>query len=174
MPPTLYRKHQRCVPIRFGIDQSHFSNHTQDIKLIGCEEIPNYHEQSKHMPPRKTACESYPHQIYKIFTHRGRDKMDAISHTTLSDAFSWMKMLEFRLLFFESQYLNQWWLIYWRIYASLGLNDLSVYPLLFHVVYCIGVSIVKFTQDGMSSSNTSLMIHHNTFCGSDAFIVSSA
>ena len=24
-----------------------------------------------------------------------------------------------------SHYLNQWWLVYWRIYASLGLNDLN-------------------------------------------------
>ena len=24
-----------------------------------------------------------------------------------------------------SHYLNQWWLIYWRIYASLGLNELK-------------------------------------------------
>ena len=26
-----------------------------------------------------------------------------------------------------SHYLNQWWLIYWRIYASLGLNELARY-----------------------------------------------
>ena len=32
-------------------------------------------------------------------THWSRDKMDAISQTTLSNAFSWMKMLEFRLTF---------------------------------------------------------------------------
>ena len=75
--------------------------------------------------------------------------MAAISQTTLSIAFSWMKMLEFRLnfhwsLFLRAQltifhhwfrywlgavqatshYLNQWWLVYWRIYASLGLNEL--------------------------------------------------
>ena len=75
--------------------------------------------------------------------------MDAISQTTLSNAFSWMKVLEIRLKFHwslflrvqstifqhwfrwwlgavqaTSHYLNQWWLIYWRIYASLGLNDL--------------------------------------------------
>ena len=24
-----------------------------------------------------------------------------------------------------SHYLNQWWIVYWRIYASLGLNELS-------------------------------------------------
>ena len=82
-------------------------------------------------------------------THWGRDKMAAVSQTTHSNAFSWMKMLEFRLRFHwslflrvqltlfqhcfrywlgavqaTSHYLNQWWLVYWRIYASLGLNEL--------------------------------------------------
>ena len=82
-------------------------------------------------------------------THWGRDKMDTISQTTFSSALSWMKMLEFRLKFHwnmflrvqltifqhwfrqwlgagqaTSHYLNQWWLIYQRIYASLGLNEL--------------------------------------------------
>ena len=80
----------------------------------------------------------------------GRDKMAAIFQTTLSNAFSCMKMLEFRLKFHwslflrvqltivhhwfrwwlgadqaTSHYLNQWWLDYWRIYASLGLNELK-------------------------------------------------
>ena len=32
---------------------------------------------------------------YPCLTHWGRDKMDAISQTTFSNAFSWMKMLEF-------------------------------------------------------------------------------
>ena len=66
--------------------------------------------------------------------------MAAVSQTTLSNAFSWMKMLEFRLRFHWSLFLrvqltitgdkplskpmNQWWLVYWRIYASLGLNEL--------------------------------------------------
>ena len=68
--------------------------------------------------------------------------------TTISNAFSSMKIFEFRLRFYlsllprvqltifqhwfrkwldgdqaTSHYLNQWWLIYWRIYASLGLNE---------------------------------------------------
>ena len=76
-------------------------------------------------------------------------QMDAISQTTFSNAFSWMKMFEFRLKFHwslfprvqltifqqwfrwwlgavqaTSHYLNQWWLVYWCIYASLGLNEL--------------------------------------------------
>ena len=84
-------------------------------------------------------------------THWGRDKMAAIFQTTFSNGFSWMKMFEFRLkchwsLFqmvkltiFQSwfrkwlgadeatsHYLNQWWLVYWRIYAPLGLNELRI------------------------------------------------
>ena len=82
-------------------------------------------------------------------THWGRDKMAAIIQTTFSNAFSWMKMCEFRLKFHwslflrvqltifhhwfrwwlgayqaTSHYLNQWWLDLRRIYASLCLNDL--------------------------------------------------
>ena len=41
-----------------------------------------------------------------LLTHWGRDKMDAISQTTLSNAFSWMKMLEFRLTFHWSLFLR--------------------------------------------------------------------
>ena len=76
--------------------------------------------------------------------------MAAIFQTTFSNAFSWMKICEFRLrihwsLFLKvqstifqhwfiywlgavqatSHYLNQWWLNYWRIYASLSLNGLT-------------------------------------------------
>ena len=48
-------------------------------------------------------------------THWGRDKIDAISQTTFSSAFSWMKMNEFRLGFhwslflrFESTIFHHW------------------------------------------------------------------
>ena len=83
-------------------------------------------------------------------THWGRDKIDAILQTTLSNAFSWMKMFEYWLKFHwslfpmvqlrifqqwfrswlgavqaTSHYLNQWWLVYQRIYASLCLNELT-------------------------------------------------
>ena len=34
-----------------------------------------------------------------ILTHWGRDKMDAISQTTFSNAFSWMKIYQFRFRF---------------------------------------------------------------------------
>ena len=76
--------------------------------------------------------------------------MAAIFQTTFSNAFSWMKMFKFLLRFHwslfprvqltifqhwfrfwlgtdqaTSHYLNQWWLDYRRIYASLGLNELK-------------------------------------------------
>ena len=41
-----------------------------------------------------------------LLTHWGRDKMAAVSQTTLSNAFSWMKMLEFRLGFHWSLFLR--------------------------------------------------------------------
>ena len=41
-------------------------------------------------------------------THWGPDKMDAISQTTCSSAFSWMKMFEFRLKFHWRLLLRAW------------------------------------------------------------------
>ena len=80
--------------------------------------------------------------------------MATIFQTTFSNEFSWMKMYKFRsrfhwslfrriqLTLFQhwfrqwlgavqatSHHLNQWWLAYRRIYASLGLNELRGYRL---------------------------------------------
>ena len=91
-------------------------------------------------------------QLYELYVNSLRPRqMDAISPTTFSNAFSWMKMFEFRLKFHgslftrvqltifqhwfkyrlgtvqaTSHYLNQWWLVYRRLYASLGLNELTM------------------------------------------------
>ena len=43
---------------------------------------------------------------YACLTHWGRDKMAAVSQTTFSNAFSWMKMLEFRFKFHWSLFLR--------------------------------------------------------------------
>ena len=89
--------------------------------------------------------------VLPVLTYWGRDKMDAISQTKFWSAFSWMEMFEFRLKFHwslfprvqltilqhwfrqwlgavqaTSDYLNQWWLDYRRIYASLGFKELNV------------------------------------------------
>ena len=44
--------------------------------------------------------------VIHSLTHWGRDKMDVISQTTCSSAFSWMKILEFRLKFHWSLFLR--------------------------------------------------------------------
>ena len=44
--------------------------------------------------------------IKPSITHWGRDKMAAVWQTTLSNAFSWMQMLEFRLRFHWSLFLR--------------------------------------------------------------------
>ena len=86
-----------------------------------------------------------------MLTHWGREKTATVWQTMISNAFSWMKMYEFSLKFhwslflrFQSKifqhwftywlgavqatshYLNQWWLVYWCIYTSLGLNELNM------------------------------------------------
>ena len=89
---------------------------------------------------------------YLTHSHWCRDKMVAISQTTFTNAFSWIKSYEFRLRFHWSVFLRfwlamlqhwfRWWLgpdlgtsyypdqcflVYWRIYRSLGLNKLINY-----------------------------------------------
>ena len=44
--------------------------------------------------------------VHIELTHWGRDKMDAILQTRISSVFSWMKVLEFRLKFHWSLFLN--------------------------------------------------------------------
>ena len=55
-------------------------------------------------------------------THWGRGKMDAISQTTLSNISSWMKMLEFRLIFHWSMFPRDQSIIFvhWFIWTDNG------------------------------------------------------
>ena len=78
-----------------------------------------------------------------VLTHWDQDKMADISQSTFSNVFSWMKIYEFQSVFHwslservkltifqdwfsywfgadqvTSHYLNQWWIIYWRIYLT--------------------------------------------------------
>ena len=98
----------------------------------------------------KTILRSVQTWLSYNLTHWGRDKMAAIFQTKFSNAYSWIKMLTFLLRFHwslfprvqltifkhwfrwwlgagqaTSHFLNQWWLVYWRMYASLGLNELT-------------------------------------------------
>ena len=88
--------------------------------------------------------------VLNMLTHWGWDKMADISQTTFWNAFSWMKMCKFGLGFLwillprvqltiyqdwfrkwlgadqaTSHYLDQWWLDYRCIYASLSLNEVT-------------------------------------------------
>ena len=92
----------------------------------------------------------FMHICLNYLTHWGRDKMAAFFQTTFSNGFSSIKIYGFRLGFHWSlflglelmifkhwfrqwlgasqaisNYLNQWWLVYWCIYASLSLNELK-------------------------------------------------
>ena len=118
------------------------------LMLDGNKSLPEplltYHQQgsgihSRAMPSR-----------YEL-THWGRDEMNNISQMTFSNVFSSMKMFEFRLKFHwslfprveltifqhwfrwwlgavqaTSHYLNQWCLVYQRIYVSLSLSELNI------------------------------------------------
>ena len=116
-----------------------------------------YNKQHFHpMMSFKIACEiSWNRVTLRLLTHSNRDEIDNISQTTFSNVFSSMKMFELRLKFHwslflrvqlpifqhwlrqwlgtvqaTSHYLNQWWLVYRRIYAALCLNELIWYPFL--------------------------------------------
>ena len=119
-----------------GLTRSTNSIYTTNIRIVSICAHTDCHENDENV----------------LLTHWGRDKMAAIFQTTFSNAFTWMKMFEFRLKCYwnlfprvqltmfhhlfrkwlgagqaTSHYLNQWWLVYWRIYASLGLNELNSY-----------------------------------------------
>ena len=121
-------------------------------------------------------------QLFYLLTHWGQEKMAAIFQTTFSNTFSSMKMYKFRLRFHWSlfprvqltifqhlfrkwlgavqatnHYLNQWWLIYWRIYdmrhsASMSswynvsppdtLYIFLIYILLFYFRYCFTIAYI--------------------------------
>ena len=88
--------------------------------------------------------------VYQIFNTLRPRQNGRIFRTTFSNAFSWMKMYEFHWILFRrvqltifqhwirswlgtvqgtSHYLKQCWLVYWRINASLGLNELTkIFP----------------------------------------------
>ena len=100
-------------------------------------------------------CIQFHLELDHVLTHWGRDKI-AINFLTFSNAFSGMKIYRFQLRFqwsfprvqlsiFQhwfrtwlgagqatSHYLNQWCLIYWCIYVSLGLNELKRHPTVYH------------------------------------------
>ena len=132
------------------------------IAIYGSVDIPmrqcHYHGMTN-PPITKKLAGSTPGVQLITLTHWGRDNMAAIFQTTFSFTFSWIKMFEFRIRFHwnsflrvklailqhwliywlgadqaTSHYLNQWSLVYWRIYASLCLNELTHRGRVSHVI----------------------------------------
>ena len=113
-------------------------------------------------------------------THWGRDKMADISQTTLSNPFSLMKIFEFRLKFHwslfqrfqltifqhwfrlwlgadqaTSHYLNQYRVDHWRIYASLGLNELT----LLYSKYCWNIMTIHGQNAHLANTGIAARLH---------------
>ena len=66
----------------------------------------------------KVVCDSWGHPAPSCATH----SCVLARPTTAPDAKTWQIPT-------TSHYLNQWWLVYWRIHASLGLNEFSTHTL---------------------------------------------
>ena len=102
-----------------------------------------------------TACIAF--KCIQSLRHWGRNKMAAISQTTFSNTFSWIKMYEcqsnnipslIQIMACDDQasshYLNQWWLRLVRHkYASLGLNELRQDYHVFNVIFNLSLGNVK-------------------------------
>ena len=105
--------------------------------------------------------------------------MAAISQKTLSNSFSWMKMLKFWIKFHwslfirvqltisqhwlrwrlgtdqaTSHYLNQWWIDYRRIYASLGLNELMSSHYLNQCWFIVNCTLRNRFQSNLNQNKT--------------------
>ena len=110
--------------------------------------------------------------------------MAAVFQTTFLNGFSWIKIYEFRLKFLwslflgaqltiyqhwfrkwlgadqaTSHYLNQWWLIYWRIYASLGLIELTHWGRVMHT--CVSKLTIIGADNGLSPGRHQAIIWTN-------------
>ena len=76
---------------------------------------------------------------HRHLTHWGRDKMDAISQTTFSNAFPWMKIFEFRLKFHWSLFLRVQLtpalvqIMTWRRPGDKSLSEPMMFSLLTHI-----------------------------------------
>ena len=116
--------------------------------MATCATISSHDNQTLNTTKLRTKSRYFTN-YWNILTYWGRDELN-ISQTTFANVFSSVKMFEFWSKFHQSlfprfqltifqhwfrlwlgavqatgHYLNQWWLVYRRIYASLGLNELT-------------------------------------------------
>ena len=123
-----------------------------------------HHIKSQYVKGGFVSLWSVPHMSIELNTLKLRQdgRHLPFSQTTFSNAFSWMKIFEFRLKFHWSLFLmvqltifqhwfrywlgaaqstsyclNQWCLVCRRVYASLGLNELRFLP------YTVPINFIK-------------------------------
>ena len=114
------RSHTVSRPRESGLNFSNRSDNWQAPRQQRCrdacqisERYNHYNTQSRGFETslnlairRLTAWWIEAQENMDIKTHWGRDKMFAVSQTTLLNAFSWMKLLEFRLRFYWSLFIR--------------------------------------------------------------------
>ena len=59
-----------------------------------------------------------------------------------------------------SHYLNQWWFVYWRIYASLGLNELTPKPAVTRFPDTVIIVISSAARVKAACNTVSCIAHH--------------
>ena len=69
------------------------------LVLIDCDYVTPSLISSCNLIPSPVESTKWTNHDRSLLTHWDRDKMDAISQTTFSNAFSWMKIYKFRLRF---------------------------------------------------------------------------
>ena len=119
--------------------------------------------------------------VKMIFNTLRSRQMATIFQIIYSNEFSWMKLYEFQLKFhwilflrvqltiFQhwlrswlgadqviSHYLNQWWLHYWHIFASLGLNGLTHWGRVTHI--CVSKLSILGSDNGLSPGRRQAII----------------
>ena len=102
---------------------------------------------------------------YTPLTHWGRGKMAAISQATFSNAFSWILLkyvpkVPIQYSSIGSDYLHQRWLVYRRIYASLGLScEFTHWARVTHI--CVNNLIIIGSDYGLSPGRRQAIIWTN-------------
>ena len=104
-------------PSRFrsGPGEGHHRRHFRSLQAIDgvwAERRASGGQRSGHRTCQKGGRAGLCGEFFFYLTHWGRDKMDAISQTTFSNAFSLMKMYEFRLRFHWSLFIRSELTIY--------------------------------------------------------------
>ena len=158
---TVWKCHFSCYPVDVNV----FTQTTTTLlsstspPLIVVNKHSTYHLERMHA----LLCSTI------LLTHWSRDKMATIFQTTFSNAFSWMKMMEFRLEFQCNLFQGSNWqyastgsdnglapyrrqaiiwtnfgLVYRPIYASLGLNEQSKSSANTHIrIYAVPVKYIS-------------------------------